>query len=86
MPVSGSVLLCVLVCMDTSHVFNLSKSMLWIQASIESIVLQCKSRKGEFGLDLLGLGALAVLKKVLHPMSRSVTLGYLFSMQVQHLS
>ncbi|CAM6043705.1 unnamed protein product [Sphagnum compactum] len=56
------------------------------QASIESIVLQCKSRKGEFGrLDLLGHGALAVLKKVLHPISRSVTLGYLFNEQVQHL-
>jgi len=71
--------------MDTPHVFNVPKSMLWMQASIKSIVLQCKSRKGEFGrLDLLGHGALAVLKKVLHPMSRSVTLGYLFNMQVQH--
>ncbi|CAM6068770.1 unnamed protein product [Sphagnum tenellum] len=52
------------------------------QASIGSIVLQCKSRKGDFGrLDLLGHGALAVLKKVLHPMSRSVTLGYLFTQE-----
>jgi hypothetical protein len=68
-------------------VFNVPKSMLWMQASVESIVLQCKSRKGEFGqLDLLGRGALAVLKKVLHPMWRSVTLGYLLNMQVKHFS
>jgi hypothetical protein len=50
-------------------------------------VFKYKSRKGAFGcLDMLGCGALVVLKKVLHPMSKYVPLGNLFKMCVQHFN
>ncbi len=50
-------------------------------------MLKCKSRKGEFGcLNMIGCGALVVLKKVLHPMSKYVPLCNLFKMCVQHFN